>query len=215
LATAVKPIPDPADEAPARSTAETGVDSIWHGGWLSSARAVPSPNFGPRPAATAVELVIVHSISLPPGEVGSDAIERLFTNTLDWDDHPYYATIRGLKVSAHFLIRRNGCLLQFVSADNRAWHAGQSAWRGRDNCNDWSLGIELEGPSGGTFEPAQYAALADLLVAVARRYPIAEVVGHEHVAPGRKDDPGPGFDWIALMQHLAWPTACFPAAAAA
>jgi AmpD protein len=214
LANAVSLIPDPAGEAAAQAKAGTGADGIWRNGWLSSARRVASPNFGPRPAATAVGLVIVHSISLPPGEVGSDAIERLFTNTLDWDEHPYYATIRGLKVSAHFLIRRDGGLLQFVSADDRAWHAGQSAWHGRDNCNDWSLGIELEGPSGATFEPAQYVALADLLVAAARRYPITEVVGHEHVAPGRKDDPGPGFDWTALKRRLAWPTERFPAAPA-
>jgi AmpD protein len=214
LANAVKPIPDVAGETAAPATADSGVDGIWRGGWLSSARPVPSPNFGPRPAATTVGLVIVHSISLPPGEVGSDAIERLFTNTLAWDEHPYYATIRGLKVSAHFLIRRDGGLLQFVSADDRAWHAGQSAWRGRDNCNDWSLGIELEGSSGATFEPAQYVMLADLLTAVARRYPITEVVGHEHVAPGRKDDPGAGFDWTALMRRLAWPAKRFPAAPA-
>jgi AmpD protein len=212
LANVVKATPDPVGEAAAPATADTGVDNAWQGGWLSSARPVLSPNFGPRPAATAVELVIVHSISLPPGEFGSDAIERLFTNTLDWDEHPYYATIHGLKVSAHFLIRRDGGLVQFVSADDRAWHAGQSTWRGRDNCNDWSLGIELEGPSGATFEPAQYATLADLLVAVARRYPITQVVGHEHVAPGRKDDPGPGFDWVALMRRLDWPAECFPAA---
>jgi AmpD protein len=211
-ANAVKPIPEPAPDAAAQATADPGVDLDRQGGWLSSARAVHSPNFGPRPAATAVELVIVHSISLPPGEVGGDAIERLFTNTLDWDEHPYYETIRGLQVSAHFLIRRDGSLLQFVSAQDRAWHAGQSAWRGRDNCNDWSLGIELEGLSGSTFEPAQYAALADLLRAVARLYPIKEVVGHEHVAPGRKDDPGPGFDWTALMQRLDWPAERFPAA---
>jgi N-acetyl-anhydromuramoyl-L-alanine amidase len=163
---------------------------------------LPSPNFGPRPDGAAVSLAIVHSISLPPGEYGGDAIERLFTNRLDPDAHPYYQALRGLKVSAHFLLRRDGELLQFVSVEQRAWHAGQSAWRGRDNCNDWSVGIELEGLEGSTFEPVQYRQLARLLRALASRYPISEAVGHEHVAPGRKADPGPGFDWPGLQRAL-------------
>jgi AmpD protein len=187
-------LPDGEPVAPAAA------DPAWRGGWWLPARRVPSPNFGPRSQPSAVELAIVHAISLPPGEYGGDAIERLFTNRLDWDAHPYFATIRGLAVSAHFLIRRGGETLQFVSADDRAWHAGRSMWRGRDECNDWSLGIELEGLSGQPFEPEQYAALAALLHAARRRYPIAEVVGHEHVAPGRKDDPGAGFDWDLLRQ---------------
>jgi AmpD protein len=211
LANAVKRKAEAAQPAQGLAPALAG-HADWQDGWLNAARPLRSPNFGPRPAGCAVELAIVHAISLPPGEVGGDAIERLFTNTLAWDEHPYYATIRGLKVSAHFLIRRDGGLLQFVSADDRAWHAGQSSWRGRDNCNDWSLGIELEGASGSPFEPAQYAELAALLVAAAQRYPILEVVGHEHVAPGRKDDPGAGFDWQALMRRLAWPAERFPAA---
>lgn len=146
--------------------------------------------------------MVLHSISLPPGDYGGDAIERLFTNSLDWDAHPYYQGIRGLRVSAHFLLRRDGQLLQFVSCDQRAWHAGASAWRGRDNCNHYSIGIELEGLEGSAFEPLQYTRLARLLRALAARYPIAEVVGHEDVAPGRKFDPGEGFDWRRLRRDL-------------
>lgn len=174
----------------------------WQGGWWSAARACPSPNFGPRPDGLPVTLAIVHSISLPPGEYGGDAIERLFTNRLDPDAHPSFADLRGLEVSAHFLIRRDGALIQFVACDLRAWHAGRSTWRGRENCNDWSIGIELEGLEGLGFEAAQYAALARLLRALAARFPIDEVVGHEHVAPGRKRDPGPGFDWLRLRSAL-------------
>ncbi len=164
--------------------------------------ACASPNFGPRPDGTAVTLALIHSISLPPGQYGGDAIERLFSNRLDWDAHPYYAGLRGLRVSAHFLLRRDGRALQFVSCDDRAWHAGPSLWRGRENCNDWSIGIELEGLEGESFEAAQYRQLARLLRALARRYPIAEAVGHEHVAPGRKADPGPCFDWRGLERAL-------------
>jgi AmpD protein len=145
---------------------------------------------------------VIHSISLPPGEFGGDAVERLFTNRLDWEAHPYYGRIRGLQVSAHFLVRRDGERVQFVSCDDRAWHAGASCWRGRENCNDWSIGIELEGLEGDRFEAVQYRALATLMRALQRRYPIAEAVGHEHVAPGRKADPGPGFDWARLRQAL-------------
>ena len=146
--------------------------------------------------------MVLHSISLPPGEYGGDAIERLFTNRLDWEAHPYYRGIRGLRVSAHFLLRRDGQLLQFVSCDRRAWHAGASTWRGRENCNHYSIGIELEGLEGSVFEPAQYSVLARLLRAVSTRYPVDEVVGHEDVAPGRKFDPGAGFDWQRLRQCL-------------
>ena len=157
-----------------------------------------------------MSLVVVHSISLPPGEYGSDAIERLFTNTIDWDAHPYFHSIRGLKVSAHFVIRRTGKLLQFVSCGRRAWHAGASQWRGRDNCNDYSIGIELEGLEGERFASAQYTQLAALLRALARRYAIDAVVGHEHVAPGRKHDPGRGFDWARLARALRWSSARVP-----
>ncbi|HWI11021.1 MAG TPA: 1,6-anhydro-N-acetylmuramyl-L-alanine amidase AmpD, partial [Burkholderiaceae bacterium] len=169
-----------------------------------------SPNFGPRPEGAAVDLVLVHSISLPPGEYGGDAIEKLFTNRLDWDAHPYYRQIRGLEVSAHFLVRRGGELLQFVSCDARAWHAGASSWRGRTDCNDFSIGIELEGLEGGRFEAAQYRALARLIGTVMQRYPIVAVAGHEHVAPGRKNDPGAGFDWLRLQALLRLPARYFP-----
>jgi AmpD protein len=141
---------------------------------------------------------------------GGGEIEDLFLNRLDWDAHPYFQAMRGLQVSAHFLVRRDGEVLQFVGCDQRAWHAGASSWRGRDNCNDYAIGIELEGLEGGLFEDAQYAALAELCQRLARRYPIAQVVGHEHVSPGRKLDPGPGFDWDGLRQRLGWPARCFP-----
>ena len=175
----------------------------WPGGWCPQARRVDSPNFGPRPPDTQVTLALIHSISLPPGVYGGDAIERLFTNRLDWDAHPYFNQIRGAEVSAHFLIRRDGECVQFVAAHERAWHAGLSSWRGRDNVNDFSLGIELEGLEGDRFEPAQYERLAALLEAARAALPsLSEVVGHEHVAPGRKQDPGPGFDWSLLAQRL-------------
>ncbi len=186
--------------------------AAWDGGWCRAARRCESPNFGPRPAGAEVSLAVVHSISLPPGEYGGDAIERLFTNRLDWDAHPYYRQIRGAEVSAHFVVRRDGELLQFVSCDERAWHAGASSWRGRDNCNDYSVGIELEGLEGERFEPVQMQVLADLLRSLARRYPVTAVAGHEHVAPGRKFDPGAGFDWAALRRALGWPDAAFPPA---
>ena len=179
-------------------------------GWLDEALACPSPNFGPRPEGAVIDLAVIHSISLPPGVYGGDAIERLFTNRLDWDEHPYFQQIRGMAVSSHFLIRRDGQLIQFVSCDERAWHAGRSAWRGRENCNDYSIGIELEGLEGERFEDAQYDALAVLLPRLAQRYPLQGVAGHEHIAPGRKIDPGPGFDWHRLIAMLAWPRRYFP-----
>ena len=192
--------------APAAAPAST---SLWRQGWCRLARAVHSPNFGPRPPHTAVDLLVLHSISLPPGEYGGPYIEQLFTNTLDFDAHPYFQSIRGLQVSAHFVVRRDGSILQFVSCDDRAWHAGASRFRGREQCNDYSVGIELEGLEGGQFEPAQYATLARLCRALARRYPIDAIAGHEHVAPGRKHDPGPGFDWPRLRRLLRWPAGRF------
>lgn len=182
--------------------AARGAGPPWRHGWWDAARACPSPNFGARPAGSAITLVVVHSISLPPGAYGGPDVERLFTNTLDCDAHPYYEALRGLRVSAHFFLRRAGELVQFVSCDARAWHAGRSQWRGRGECNDWSIGVELEGLEGHGFEPVQYRRLGELLRALARRYPIAEVAGHEHVAPGRKQDPGPGFDWARLARTL-------------
>jgi AmpD protein len=184
---------------------------LWHDGWYRFARRLASPNFNPRPEGALVDLIVVHSISLPPGRYGGDEVQRLFTNTLDWNAHPYFKGIEGLTVSAHFYIRRHGELWQFVSCDDRAWHAGLSQYRGRANCNDDSIGIELEGLEGEGFEPAQYEALAAVCAAAAQRYPVQHIAGHEHVAPARKRDPGPGFDWQALQQSLAWPRACFPA----
>ena len=179
------------------------VAARWRGGWWSLARRRTSPNRGPRPQGTTVSLLLIHSISLPPGAYGGDAIERLFTNRLDWGAHPYYGEIRGLKVSAHFLIRRDGTLIQFVSCDERAWHAGASAWRGRSDCNDFSIGVEFEGLEGSAFEVTQYEALVRLARQLGRRYPIDAVAGHEHVAPGRKRDPGAAFDWPRLTTALA------------
>jgi N-acetyl-anhydromuramoyl-L-alanine amidase len=175
---------------------------VWTQGWWRHARRVRSPNFGPRPPDERVTLAIVHSISLPPGAYGGDAVERFFTNRLDASAHPYFEQIGSLRVSAHFFIRRGGEVVQFVSCDQRAWHAGASHWRGRDNCNDWSIGIELEGLEGERFERAQYRALIRLLGALRVRYPLVEVVGHEHVAPERKADPGAGFEWPRLMRAL-------------
>jgi N-acetyl-anhydromuramoyl-L-alanine amidase len=185
---------------------------LWRDGWLRTARRSESPNFGARPAGIEPELIVIHSISLPPGVYGSDAIERLFTNRLDWDAHPYYAQIRGLEVSSHFVVRRDGEVLQFVSCAMRAWHAGESQWRARRNCNDFSIGIELEGLEGDTFEAAQYDALTLLLRRIARRYPIRGIAGHEHIAPGRKFDPGAGFDWARIAAQLRWPRQYFPEA---
>lgn len=173
-------------------------------GWLDGARLCRSPNFGPRPTGAEIDLIVLHSISLPPGQYGGPQVEQLFTNTLDWDSHPYFQAMRGLEVSAHFFIRRTGEVLQFVSCEDRAWHAGKSCWQGRDNCNDRSIGIELEGLEGETFESAQYEALARLCQTLQSHYPIRHIAGHEHVAPGRKQDPGPGFDWARLRGALGW-----------
>lgn len=178
---------------------------VWHEGWYRPARVIPSPNHGPRPDATVPWLLVLHSISLPAGEYGGDAIERLFTNRLDPQAHPSFAALEGLQVSAHFVIRRNGALWQFVSCDRRAWHAGRSRWRGLEQCNDHSIGIELEGLEGTPFAVAQYPVLVRLVRALARHYPLREVVGHEHIAPDRKGDPGAGFDWVQLARGLGWP----------
>ena len=183
----------------------------WHAGWWSAARRCPSPNFGERPAGSVVSLLVLHSISLPPGVYGGDQIEQFFANRLDWSAHPYFETIRGLQVSSHFVVRRGGEVLQFVGCDERAWHAGRSRWRGRDDCNDFSIGIELEGLEGQAFMPLQYDALVRLLHAIAQRYPIEGVAGHEHVAVLRKLDPGAGFEWRRLAAALGWRAARFPA----
>lgn len=162
-------------------------------------RVVDSPNQDERPPGAAVTLAVVHCISLPPGEYGGDAIERLFTNRLDPDAHSYFREIAGLRVSAHFLIRRNGELVQFVPVERRAWHAGASCWRGRSRCNDFSVGIELEGTEHAPFEDAQYRTLIRLLQDLKLR----EVAAHSDIAPGRKTDPGPHFDWPRVLSALA------------
>jgi len=179
-------------------------------GMCAGARWIPSPNCDERLDGDTVDLVILHNISLPPGEFGGEAIIDLFLNRLDANAHPYFADIAGLEVSAHFLIRRDGDLIQFVPCELRAWHAGASNWQGRERCNDFSVGIELEGLEGLLFEAAQYVVLARLLRALAARYPIVGVAGHEHVAAGRKHDPGTGFDWARLESELGWPAQFFP-----
>lgn len=178
------------------------MDAVWQDGWLCSARHLKSPNFGARPADAPVELIVVHSISLPPGQYGTGCVQQLFTNQLDWDAHPYFQGIRGLEVSSHFFITREGAVWQFVSCNDRAWHAGKSQWCGRDNCNDFSIGIELEGLEGECFEQAQYQSLATLCQRLCDQYPITHIAGHEHIAPGRKQDPGEGFDWPLLQASL-------------
>ena len=189
---------------------ESDAPALWRDGWYAFARQQVSPNQGPRPVGSAIDLIVVHSISLPPGRYGGGEVQQLFCNELDWNADPYFKAIEGLKVSAHFFVRRHGELWQFVSCDERAWHAGESSYRGRAGCNDDSIGIELEGFEGGSFEPAQYEALAGLCAAIAQRYPVCHIAGHEHIAPGRKNDPGSGFDWPALQASLAWPAAYFP-----
>ena len=183
---------------------------LWRDGWYAFAHAIASPNHGPRPPGASIDLIVLHSISLPPGQYGGNAVQALFTNQLDWDAHPYFQQIRGLEVSAHFFIRRDGGLVQFVSTADRAWHAGRSHYRGRDNCNDDSVGIELEGLEGERFEEAQYETLTTLCAALMQALPIAHIAGHEHVAPGRKQDPGSGFDWARLQQNLALPASTLP-----
>ncbi|MET0961706.1 MAG: 1,6-anhydro-N-acetylmuramyl-L-alanine amidase AmpD [Noviherbaspirillum sp.] len=169
-------------------------------GWCDCARRLPSPNFDTRPPGVAAELLVIHNISLPPDQFGGPHIAGLFTNTLDHAAHPYFEHLRPLRVSAHFLIRRDGELMQFVSANARAWHAGLSNFQGRERCNDFSIGVELEGSDFVPFEAAQYQRLAALTLALQRRYRLSWVAGHEHIAPGRKTDPGPCFDWLAYQK---------------
>jgi AmpD protein len=168
-------------------------------GWLEGARRVESPNCDDRPADTEISLLIVHSISLPPGEYGGDAIERFFTNRLDPKAHPYFQEIGDMRVSAHFLVRRDGELVQFVPVLKRAWHAGVSSWRGRSACNDFSVGVELEGIDDGAFEETQYQALDALVRRLREALPLRDIAAHSDVAPGRKTDPGPGFSWGRVL----------------
>jgi len=174
-------------------------------GRLLGARQVDSPNCDDRPAGQAPELLVVHGISLPPGAYGGPWIDALFTNTLQADEHPYFATLAGLRVSAHLLVRRDGSVVQYVPFHRRAWHAGASRWRGRERCNDFSIGIELEGTDATAYEPAQYVTLGLVAAELCRAYPTLApeaVVGHSDVAPGRKSDPGIAFDWPLLRARL-------------
>lgn len=175
-------------------------------GWLAGARRVDSPNYDARPPGCKPELIVIHAISLPPGEFGGRCIEAFFTNTLDAGAHPYFGEIAELCVSAHFLIRRNGELIQFVSCDMRAWHAGVSIYQDRDNCNDFSIGIELEGCDEVAFKTIQYVRLAALIDVLIRTYPTLSrerIAGHSDIAAGRKTDPGPCFDWRYLDELCA------------
>ena len=177
-------------------------------GLVTPARQVPSPNCDERPDPADISLVVVHGISLPPGEFGGGWVEKLFTNTLPPDAHPYFAEIHTLRVSSHFYIPRGGELVQFVPVHRRAWHAGVSRFAGRDACNDFSIGIELEGADDTPYEPAQYETLAALVRELMRVYPAigpGRVVGHCHIAPGRKTDPGEAFQWPRLLQALGTP----------
>ncbi len=172
------------------------------GGWLPGARVVLSPHHDDRPDPAAVDLLVIHHISLPPGHFHGDAIERLFTGTLDPSAHPYFAAIAALRVSAHFLIRRRGELVQFVDTRRRAWHAGVSRLGDRERCNDFSVGVELEGDGEHPFTALQYRRLASLTRLLCRRHPLRWVAGHSDIAPGRKSDPGPFFDWSRLLSQL-------------
>ena len=167
-------------------------------GWLEGVEWMASPNFGERPSEEAVSLVVLHNISLPPDQFGDDWVVRFFLNQLDRLAHPYFATIADAQVSAHFYVRRDGRIIQFVGCDQRAWHAGRSSWCERENCNDFSVGIELEGSDTQPFATLQYGALWALIDALCERYPITALAGHSDVAPGRKTDPGPCFDWSAV-----------------
>ena len=171
-------------------------------GRVDAARYLASPNCDERPGGETVTLLVIHSISLPPGEFGGDGIVRLFSNTLDYGAHPYYGTLAGMRVSAHFLVRRSGELLQFVPCAKRAWHAGASVWRGRSRCNDFSIGIELEGADDVPYAEPQYRVLAELTRALQSAYPIAAIAGHCDIAPARKTDPGPSFDWARFRSSI-------------
>ena len=174
-------------------------------GWLAKARFVPSPNHNARPPEGEVSLLVIHNISLPPGQFGTGCVEQLFCNRLDWQAHPYFQRIEGLEVSAHLLIERSGALVQFVALDQRAWHAGQSCFEGRENCNDFSIGIELEGTDEQPYTDVQYHVLVEVTRDIQRVYPLiteARILGHCDIAPGRKTDPGAAFDWARFRRLL-------------
>jgi AmpD protein len=175
-------------------------------GRLQPATQVASPNQDARPAGSDIDMIVLHGISLPPGQFGGPEVEQLFCNTLDWDAHPYFAGIRGLEVSAHLLLRRDGEVVQFVPFNKRAWHAGPSCFRGRSCCNDFSIGIELEGEDETPYDDRQYAVLVPVLQAILAAYPAIsarQIAGHCDIAPDRKSDPGPAFDWLRLYDGLA------------
>jgi AmpD protein len=173
------------------------------GGMCSGALYLPSPNCDQRPDEAVVSLLVVHNISLPPGEFGGNGVVELFTNRLDPDAHPYYKTIEGLRVSSHFFVRRTGEVVQFVPCELRAWHAGVSVWNGHERCNDFSIGVELEGTDDLPYTDAQYATLSDLTLTLFERYGTLDLAGHSDIAPGRKTDPGPAFDWKRLLDAVA------------
>lgn len=174
------------------------MNPTWHNGWWQGALPCPSPNFSPRPEGESVSLVVLHNISLPPFEYGGNAIKDLFTNQIQPQTHPFFPQLLNLRVSSHFVVERNGSVLQFVSGDEAAHHAGVSSYRGRSGCNAFSIGIELEGCDFEPFAEAQYQALLPLLHSIIEHYPIEAVTGHQHIAPGRKSDPGHFFDWQRL-----------------
>ena len=185
---------------------------MMNGGWLALSSKVsirPSPNFNDRPASTTVSLLVIHNISLPPGVFNTPHIADLFLNKIDLNAHPWFINLQGLKVSAHFLIDRQGHVTQFVSTDRRAWHAGVSAFNGREQCNDFSIGIELEGTDTLAYEPAQYASLSELTQCLRQAYPLTDVRGHADIAPGRKTDPGQAFDWPHYAALAEWPATAF------
>jgi AmpD protein len=184
--------------------------SLDHRGWLIGARHCLSPNFDARPPGAQVELLVIHNISLPPGVFGSGDVERLFADRLDPHAHPFYATLAGIRVSSHFLIERSGRITQFVSCLDRAWHAGASMFEGRTGCNDFSLGVELEGTDFVAFEEAQYSALARLVQSLRAHFALRAVRGHQHIAADRKTDPGPYFDWRRLAATAGLPTGLLP-----
>jgi AmpD protein len=177
--------------------------SVGADGWCAQACRYDSPNFDARPPGAAIELLVIHNISLPAGQFGGPHIADLFTNRVDFHAHPSFSDLRGLEVSAHFLVRRDGRVLQFVSCEQRAWHAGRSRFEGREQCNDFSIGIEMEGSDHVAFSPAQYESLAGLTRALCARYHLTAVQGHEHIAPGRKTDPGPFFEWERYRSMLS------------
>lgn len=185
-------------------------------GWLAMndemVQLAPSPNFNARPDSIQPHLLVIHNISLPPNQFSGTAVIDFFQNNLDFDSHPWFEHIRGVTVSAHFFIRRNGQIVQFVSTNDRAWHAGISSYAGQENCNDFSIGIELEGADTTAYCAAQYQRLGQLTQAISQRYPIQAVRGHEHIAPVRKTDPGPAFDWHHYAQLSRLPLRFFPLA---